>query len=160
MQYKVDVWRDSETHNSVAGQLWHGGLFACFTLEPSRLTPVRPGHPCIPAGQYRARLTKSPHLGYVCPELLDVPGRSDIRVHVANWPDQLLGCTAVGHRRSMDMVEQSGVAFKSLMSVLWNYEDILFTYYDSPPPAGERLGSDGAEQSSRVEATASPATPA
>jgi hypothetical protein len=142
MRIDLHVWRDQETHNSVGGQLWYQGMFACYTLEPSRMTPVRPGHPCIPAGTYRARLTRSPHLGYICPELIDVPERSDIRIHVANWPMQLLGCTALGHRRSLDLVELSGVAFHSLMKVLANYQELFVTYHDGPPPPAHELIPD------------------
>src|SRR5271166_5946784 len=115
MQLDLDTYRTRESRNSVMGELGSCGMFWMHTLEPSRLTPVHPGHPCIPAGRYRAVLTRSPHLGYICPELLDVPGRSDIRIHVANWPLDLLGCTAVGEVAVWDGVRESASAFQRLI---------------------------------------------
>jgi Family of unknown function (DUF5675) len=55
------------------------GVKECYYLEPSRYTPFYSGHPCIEAGSYHVVLTMSPHLGYVCPEVLNVPGRTEIR---------------------------------------------------------------------------------
>ena len=133
MQLDLDIYRIWETENSVCGELWMQGARWLFTLEPSRLTPVHPGHPCIPAGRYRVILSKSPHLGYICPEVLDVPGRSEIRWHIANYPKDVLGCTAVGELHDTDFVGRSAVAFQRLMRVLPNYQDMWVTYHDGPP---------------------------
>lgn len=139
---ELDVWRYPDTGKSVPGELWWNGRLWMYTLEPSRTTPVHPGHPCIPAGRYQAFLTRSPHLGYVTPLLQNVPGRSEIRIHKANRPDELLGCTAVGEDYGPDLVEMSGVAFKKLMIVLEGYRDIYFTYHDTPAPGREASNGD------------------
>jgi hypothetical protein len=141
MQLELNVYRTKESHNSVMGELWLQRCRWFYTLEPSRLTPVHPGHPCIPAGKYRLVLTRSPHLGEITPELLDVPGRSDIRIHVGNWPSDLLGCTAIGEAEEMDFVENSRVAFGRMMSVLPHYSPIWITYWDGPPPKEDNNGT-------------------
>jgi hypothetical protein len=60
-----------------------------------------PGRSCIPPGTYRAELYASPKHGTVY-MLQDVPGRSDVEIHAANfagdsdldWKCELLGCIA------------------------------------------------------------------
>lgn len=75
---KLDIYRFSESDHSILGRVAIDGQQFCFDLEPARFTPVHAGHPCIPCGVFKVRLTHSPHLGYVTPELLDVPDRSNI----------------------------------------------------------------------------------
>ena len=114
----VEIRRQTETATSVCGEMWIDGQFECFTLEPSRDTPVHPGHPCIPAGTYDVVLTLSPHLGYICPEVLDVPGRTAIRWHIGNFPADVLGCVVVGTEQQPDAVLHSKLAFGKMMDLL------------------------------------------
>ena len=51
---------------------------------------------CIPARIYIVRWTYSPHFGRMMYEVMDVPGRSGIRWHVANWARNLKGCIGPG----------------------------------------------------------------
>ncbi len=72
-------------------------LFECQTLElpwkdNERLVS------CIPAGTYPIRPRWSKKYGHHL-ELLDVPDRSLILIHEANYHRQLLGCIAVGRNR-------------------------------------------------------------
>jgi hypothetical protein len=128
----VEIRRKKETSLSVTGEMWIDGQFECYTLEPSRLTPVHPGHPCIPAGRYKVILTLSPHLGYVCPEVLDVPGRTKIRWHIANFPKDLEGCVGVGLGVTTDAVTESKKAFERLMALLRNYATNIEAVYTDP----------------------------
>jgi hypothetical protein len=122
---------DWETNRSVCGEMWLDGVFECFTLEPARINPVHAGHPCIAAGgPFKVILSMSPHLGYVTPEVLNVPGRTAIRWHIANKPEDVLGCTGVGTVHMTDWVGNSKVAFKALMVKLQG-QDILATYIDN-----------------------------
>ena len=126
---KLSVHRKWETSISICGELSIDGQFECFTLERPRLGE----HPCIPANiEYPVILTKSPHLGYVTPELQDVPGRSEIRIHIANWARELLGCTAAGETHSPDMVGNSYDAFASLMTLLQAATDSITIIYLEP----------------------------
>lgn len=124
---KMVVERKWETPESICGELFVDGLRECYTLE----RPREGDHPCIPAGTYNILLTLSPHMHYITPELLDVPGRSAIRIHIANKASELLGCTAVGLTHSLNWVGESKNAFESLMTLLRTTLDPLtITYTD------------------------------
>ena len=122
---KLDIYRKTETANSIIGELFVDNQKECVTIEPSRDTPVHPGHPCIGAGKFDVILTPSPHLGYVTPEILNVPGRTAIRIHVANFPKDLLGCTGVGTDVGTipDFIVGSKHAFDQLMVLLQGAHD-------------------------------------
>jgi hypothetical protein len=125
---KITIRRKTETNNSIIGEMWFDSdtMPEGFTLEPSRTTPVHPGHPCVPAGiVYKVILTKSPHFGYVTPELVNVPGRSEIRWHKGNDPKDTLGCTLVAEKvgPQPDWVSQSKEAFEHLMGRLQPMHD-------------------------------------
>jgi hypothetical protein len=126
---KVDIYRKVETGESITGEFWLDGVQQCVYLEPSRTTPFWPGHPCIDAGTYQVVLTMSPHLGYICPEVLNVPGRTAIRWHIGNFPKDVLGCCVVGTTVGENLVENSKVAFAALMAKLQG-QDITAEYHD------------------------------
>lgn len=126
---EIVVKRLWETEKSVCGIMSVDGQEESFTLERARTVP----HPCIPAGRYKVILTPSPHLKYVTPELLNVPGRTKIRIHIANKPSELEGCIAVGETHSTDFVGNSHDAFSSLMTLLkTSLDDIFCTVVDPP----------------------------
>jgi hypothetical protein len=50
---------------------------------------------CIPAGEYQIKIINSPRHGKVY-EVQNVPNRSDIQIHIANFYDELEGCIALG----------------------------------------------------------------
>jgi len=126
---KVDIYRKLETPESITGEFWLDGLKQCYFLEPSRTTPFYPGHPCITAGTYKVVLTLSPHLGYICPEVLNVPGRTAIRWHIGNFPKDVLGCCVVGAQVGENLVSNSKLAFAALMAKLQG-QDITAEYHD------------------------------
>ena len=134
---KVDIYRKVETSEAITGEFWLDGVRECCYLEPSRHTPFYPGHPCIDAGTYRVVLTKSPHLGYICPEVLDVPGRTAIRWHIGNFPEDVLGCCVVGTAVGKNQVSNSKVAFDALMAKLTG-QDTSAEYHD-PPQVGTEI---------------------
>jgi len=133
---KLDVYRLIETDRSIIGRVTVDGQQFCFDLEPGRFHPVHAGHPCIPCGVFKVRLTMSPHLGYVTPELLDVPGRTNIRWHKGNKPEDSLGCTLLGtsHGPAPDWISDSHTAFDQLMALCFAAEasrqEITAEYHD------------------------------
>ena len=135
---KIDIYRFLETDRSIIGRLTVDGQHLCFDLEPSRFNPVHAGHPCIPCGLFKVKLTKSPHFGYVTPELIDVPGRTNIRMHKGNKPEDSLGCTLVGmsHGPQPDWIADSHDAFDQLMKLCEAAEargdEITVEYHDIP----------------------------
>lgn len=142
---KVDVYRKTETTQSITGEFWIDGIKQCYYLEPARLTPVYPGHPCIQAGTYRVVLSLSPHLRYICPEVLNVPDRTAIRWHIGNFPKDVLGCCVVGTELGQNFVGNSRVAFDALMAKLQG-QQITAEYHD--PDQTENANTEPALQSS------------
>lgn len=125
----VEIRRLRKTALSVCGEMWINSVFGFYTLEPAQTNPVIVGHPLIPAGQFKVQLTLSPHLGYITPEVIDVPGRSAIRWHIGNRPQDVEGCTAVGMMRSEDFVGESIEAFGKMFSMLNKpFPSIVVTY--------------------------------
>ena len=133
---KLDVYRLTETDRSIIGRLTVDGQMFCFTLEPSRLHPVHAGHPCISCGVFKVKLSMSPHFGYITPEILDVPGRTSIRMHKGNEPKDSLGCTLVGesHGPAPDWISGSKDAFDRLIVLCVTAEargeEITIEYHD------------------------------
>ena len=128
---RVDIYRKVETNKAITGEFWLDGVMECYCLEPSRSTPYYPGFPCIQAGIYRVVLSMSPHLGYVCPEVLNVPGRTFIRWHIGNFPKDVLGCCVVGTVVGENSVFHSKTAFDALMEKLQSGENIIAEYHDA-----------------------------
>ena len=115
---KIEVHRKYVSPRSIIGEIWIDGQEECFCLEPAETNPVNPGHPCVAAGgPYDVALTFSPHLGYVCPEVLNVPERSEIRHHKGNRPEDTLGCTLYGTSigPAQDWINASKEAFDKAM---------------------------------------------
>lgn len=93
----------------------------CYTLENTAKI--------IPAGEYIVELTTSkrahegklwtPDRGKRLPEILDVPGRTGIRIHAANRYTELDGCVAVGmDHPNLGVLAQSRVALIPLVQSL------------------------------------------
>ena len=104
----VHIVRDHQTQDATFGHLTVGD-FSCYTMERTAVI--------IPAGDYEARMEFSPHFQEATPHLI-VPNRTYIEVHPANYPNQLEGCIAVGSAIDGDALDNSKVAFASLVSLL------------------------------------------
>ena len=138
--FRVKLWPEGWQ-----GQLLVDGTSKADTIEPHPTNPIHPGHPCVTAGgPYKVILTRSPELSllfkrdFVTPEVLNIPGRSSIRIHPANWPKQLLGCTAPGTAdKETCAVWNSQAAFARILSMceaaVGLREAITITYHDPEP---------------------------
>jgi hypothetical protein len=72
-------------------------------------------HPCIPAGEYAVVWTENVHpLHPFCYEVMNVPGRSAILIHSANWIRELEGCLAPGTRAEIVEGDYKGKHVKEL----------------------------------------------
>jgi len=129
---KIEVKRIYESPQSIISDVFVDGQWECWGLEPARKDPVNPGHPCVPAGEYKVVFTPSPHLGYVTPELLYVPGRSDIRIHIGNFPQDTLGCLLVGEMKGQDKIFNSKPAFEKLLLLLKTATDPIIAVFTDP----------------------------
>ena len=118
-----DLYDDAYTFGRL--DLYDGILkvFTCRTLEQAWRGNAR-NISCIPAGTYPVVLEYSPHFDAELNELKLVPGRSEVKIHVANYVKQLEGCIAVGlsigdiNGDGMPDLKSSGVALDRLHAAL------------------------------------------
>lgn len=135
MSIQLLLTRDRFTENSITGLLEVNGAFQCYILERpwsyNGQTNVQ-DKTCIPNGIYPVRIRWSPKRGFNVPGIENVPNRTDIEMHPANWPSQLEGCQAPGESRGVDEVYQSVLAFAKLMAKL-KEPDMSITIKGVPP---------------------------
>jgi hypothetical protein len=99
---KIEVIRTSDNGKLTEGVLYvhenNSIVFECKTLElPWKNNERRVS--CIPAGTYPIKKHRSPKFGNSF-WIKDVPNRSEILIHPANYVRQLLGCIAVGEKHA------------------------------------------------------------
>lgn len=82
----------------VMGRLMFGGD-SVWTIERPWLQN-KPWESCIPDGEYALNPYSSSKYPNVW-QVADVPGRTHILIHAANYADQLAGCIAPGTSRSI-----------------------------------------------------------
>lgn len=69
--------------------------YMCYTVERPWLgNRVRVS--CIPEGEYELKECMYFRGGYETYEILDVPDRTLIKIHIANTEDDVMGCIGVG----------------------------------------------------------------
>jgi hypothetical protein len=76
-----------------------------------------PSISCIPEGVYQLRPRPFFRGGYDAIEIMDVPDRSHILIHIANWPWDVEGCVGpgIGLDLGNNQVVSSRIAFGQLM---------------------------------------------
>ena len=96
------------------------GLTQDMTLSQVQKIKVY-GKTCIPYGRYKVVITKSNRFSakkgkpVFTPQLVGVTGFDGIRIHIANWAEQLEGCIAPGLRAGMDCVIDSTKAYNIIL---------------------------------------------
>lgn len=103
--------RQPHTAVTTFGVLFVDGFFQCVTLENSLKI--------IPAGTYEFEYYNSPKHKKIVPLLKNVPNRSMIEIHIANWAYELQGCIAVGTKINETMLTESEAAFTKLMKTIY-----------------------------------------
>lgn len=94
----VLIERTKSTKNQTLGKLTAnnaGATFICDTLELAWKNNAS-NISCIPTGTYEAKWTLSPRFMKFTYEILNVKNRTGIRIHSANYFNQLNGCIALG----------------------------------------------------------------
>jgi hypothetical protein len=104
---------------STIGKLDLDGVFVCNTLERVADGKNAPNQSAINEGTYPVEERYSPHFGRNVLGLCNVPGRTDIEIHVANKPSQLQGCIGVGMSvgPEPDFIGNSVMALGKVMSM-------------------------------------------
>lgn len=101
------------------------GNHVCLMIE----RPQTGEFPCIPEGAYTLSRYNSPKHGPNTWQYDDVPGRTNIQIHIANWPHELEGCQAPGMLRATGVdgepgVGQSRVAYIKFMEMTKDYSHL------------------------------------
>ena len=99
LMFHAVIKRQAWTEQGVFGVLVLDSSSSWFTAEP----PDRNNQPfisCIPAGLYDLQRTLYQAKRYEVWELYPVRDRTLIYVHVANYPQELAGCIAIGTQRT------------------------------------------------------------
>ena len=126
MKASILIIRDEFTDKSVLGKLYLNGEFYGHTLELTWKDNQK-SVSCIPKGVYEARKRGGDESGkykYQHIEILDVPDRSLILIHVGNFPKNTKGCVLLGTTRAFNFVGDSRKAFYKLMYDLQNFEEL------------------------------------
>jgi hypothetical protein len=109
------------------------GVGVCETLElPWNGGDNHTGKSCILPGRYRIVPYFSPHLRHEVLAVLDVPGRTEIEIHNANTPNQLLGCIAVGRVAKENAVYESVAALDDLLRRVHASPDAVWLIVENP----------------------------
>lgn len=140
------VKRFNDTGDATNGLLFVDGDFQCFTLEDEYREVKVQGETRIPAGTYEVKFREvlSPmtkryqdkfdwfkwHL-----QIMDVPGFTNIYIHIGNTDEHTEGCLLVGRTASVDgTVGNSTTAFSDLYAIvsdaLNNGETVTITLDD------------------------------
>ena len=113
-QYLIKLKRYAFHSNCTRGILTIDGI-ELQTLEPPR-QKKKPR--CIPSGLYKIVLEYSDRFKRVLPELKDVPGFTEIKLHAGNYPSDTKGCIIPGMKGREDMVERSREAMELIFKAL------------------------------------------
>lgn len=120
--FSITVQRQHFFPNAIIGDLSVNGAHQCFTLElpleSDGLQNVQ-GKTAIPAGAYDLTIDFSNRFSRLMPHVLDVPGRSGIRIHYGNSDVNTEGCLLVGSTAEPpDWVGDSRLAFDAFFNLL------------------------------------------
>ena len=94
----------------------------------------------IPAGTYEVRLTYSPRFKKYLPLLMNVPGRTGIRIHTGSKPEHSKGCIlvgAIGKRLIEQHIERNTKnnvkSFITIKDVIGDKNDLPWQHEALPP---------------------------
>lgn len=127
---RLELTRHSYDPRGTLGRLWYptgrydwfqGGFF--HTVERPWLDNA-PNISCIPQNTYICKRVNSPRFGNTF-EVTNVPNRTHILIHAANFPHELQGCIAVGTELMADKVAvaSSRKALNKLYEELANIDE-------------------------------------
>ena len=127
------------TDKSTIGELSVDGTYECVILEPPKLYQGQenvPDKTCVPEGAYYVILAFSPKHKRVTPLLVGVPGRTEVEIHIGNFPQDTLGCLLAGLDHGEDEVSGSTLAFGELFAKMSGAnqagEKLRITIYRTP----------------------------
>jgi hypothetical protein len=135
---RIEVERFTSDDDTTVSQVYLGGEFLCFGLEDEYRETKVPAETRIPSGEYKIEVRRFGgfnkryerkfgkfHQGML--EIKDVPGFTDVLIHIGNTDDNTAGCLLVGYgaicRKGSMSVQYSTDAYKHL------YEQVIMAAY-------------------------------
>lgn len=117
--FKLSVFRQFPGKKCTSGYLAVNGNIICYTLERP-WADNQQNISSIPAGTYTAFL-RYDHADHWRLELRNVPGRTNVQIHIGNQPDQTKGCILVGKKLGPDLcsLENSADALKAIKTAFY-----------------------------------------
>ena len=95
--------------------------FECYTVERPWLDN-KPRESCIPEGVYQLELGMYNRGGYPAYEIMNVPDRSLIKMHIANNINDVIGCVgfgdSLGYYENLWSVMNSGKTMAKFMDAM------------------------------------------
>lgn len=135
---RLHLVRWADTPYGTFGTLTLPDGWSCYTIELPWLNNA-PRVSCIPAGTYPLRLGHYNKGGYPAYELLDVPGRAEIKIHRANRAEDVQGCIGPGAQLGVLhgewAVMNSGMALEHIMAIMAGRPgELTIAWKDHPAP--------------------------
>ena len=121
--FVITIYRQYPGEKCTSGYLAVNDVIVAYTLErPWKDNQANISS--IPTGAYKAKL-RYDHKDHWRIELLDVPDRKNVQIHVGNEPDDSLGCILVGKKLGNDLcsLQQSAAAYKDLKKSFYGTEE-------------------------------------
>jgi hypothetical protein len=112
----IAVARTWKTDTGITGTFSVDGEQKYFSIELPELFEGEanvPNKTCILPGTYEVQRLWSNHWNQMMPHVVGTPGRSEVEIHVANFPHDILGCIGIGRLRISDIeIGESKDAFE------------------------------------------------
>jgi len=114
----ITISRQFENNECTMGYLSVNDSMICYSLERADYSNSK-STSRIPLGSYKAFIRTDKKIGWRI-ELIDVPKRENIQIHVGNYPFQTTGCTLIGTGAKPEncTVQNSVLAIEKLKKAL------------------------------------------
>lgn len=121
----ITIERKFESKECTMGYLYVNDSLICYSLERADLANSKNASR-IPLGSYQAYIRTDSSKGWRV-ELIDVPHRTNIQIHIGNYPFQTTGCTLIGTSATPGncTVQNSAVAINKLKFAMKKLSDAL-----------------------------------
>ena len=116
-KFEIVINRLKVYSGSIIGELIVNGVKLCYTLEKPWWWNQESAS-CVPNGRYPATLRYDKSDGWRI-QLVGVPKRSGIQIHVGNYPTQTEGCVLVGTSYAPNAVINSVAAYTKLKDAFY-----------------------------------------
>lgn len=117
---QITIFRQMHNDRCITGYVAVDGRHIAYTLELAWRgnTPLISA---IPAGRYNTRVRYDHPVERVRLELVGVPGRTEVQIHIGNTPADIQGCILVGQSVAPEAcrVNNSRAAYRDFRAALW-----------------------------------------